>query len=358
VELTDLDSPFDHQKVLVLKDRESGVVGVIAIHSSVLGPAMGGLRLYPFPTLDAAIDDVLRLSRAMSLKNATAGLDLGGGKAVLIDDGGWVGAERQRRMHIVGRAIESLRGSYVTAEDVGTTTADMDAIATVTSHVAGRSVAEGGRGDPSPYTARTVFGAIESGIRARLGFAGPAGIRVGVQGVGQVGERLVELLTEAGAIVSVADLDTSRAAAVAAKHGATAISLDELMDADLDVFAPCALGGAIDANLASRLRAVVVAGAANNPLTEDRVAAELDSRGILYVPDFVANCGGIIHVGAEALGLSDQEVEALLAASLRRTDQLLVEAAERSRTPLSVATEMAWERLRAPAAGRPGAVDQ
>jgi glutamate dehydrogenase/leucine dehydrogenase len=340
-----IGSEFDHERVVVFRDAEAGVAGVIAIHSTVLGPAMGGLRLNAYPTLEAAMLDALRLSRAMSLKNAAAGLDLGGGKAVVIDDGRWGTPDREKRMRAVGRAIAELGGSYITAEDVGTSPADMDAIAAVTSHVAGRSCERGGSGNPSPYTARTVFAAIESAVRVRLDRPGLEGVRVGVQGVGQVGARLVGLLADAGAIVSVADLDAERAIAVAGAYGATAQPLEGFLEQDVEVLAPCALGGAIDAATVPRLRAPVVAGAANNPLADAEVATLLAERGILYVPDFVANCGGIIDVGAEALGLPEARRDELLEEAFRRTHRLLGEAASKKRMPIELAEDLALRRI-------------
>jgi leucine dehydrogenase len=339
-----LTGEFGHEKVTAFQDSTTGVTGVIAIHSTSLGPAMGGLRLFPYPGFTEALVDVLRLSRAMSFKSAAAGLDLGGGKAVLIDSGGWdVG--REERMRVVGEAIEALGGEYITAEDVGTTPADMDAIAEVTSHVAGGSAAQGGSGDPSPLTARTVLSSIEAATRIRLGRDSMAGVKVGVQGVGHVGAALVELLSRAGAEVQITDVDPLRCAEVAERHGATALPLEGFLFGDFDVVAPCALGGAIGPAEVAGLRAPVVAGAANNPLSNRQVAAELAAKGVLYVPDFIANCGGIIHVGAEALGLSAQETEDLLQAADSRTEALLVEARESARLPLTLAEEQAMARL-------------
>ena len=309
---------------------------------------MGGLRLLRYPVLEDALVDALRLSRAMSLKNSAAGLDLGGGKAVLLDDGAWEGA-RAERMRAVGRAVERLGGRYVTAEDVGTTPDDMDAIAAVTANVAGRPLEQGGRGDPSPATARTVFAAIEAGVRLRLGATSLDGIRVGVLGAGHVGARLVGLLAEAGASVSVADLDPGRAMTVAGAHGAVPLPLPGFAARELDVFAPCAVGGAIGPEEAAGMRASVVAGAANNPLADRGLARVLAGREILFVPDFLANCGGIVHVGAEALGLPEARAEELLAAALERTDRILREAAAAGRPPLELAEEFALARMRAAA---------
>ena len=346
MEIDRLDEEFEHEQLSVFRDPETGVTGAVAIHSTALGPAMGGLRLFAYPTLSAGLLDALRLSRAMSFKNAAAGLDLGGGKAVLIDDGEW-GVRREERMRAVGRAIERLGGSYVTAEDVGTTPDDMDTIAEVTRHVAGGGRDRGGSGDPSPYTAKTVFGAIETAVRLRLGASGLEGIRVGVQGVGHVGTHLVRLLVEAGARVDVTDFDPDRAMTVAERFGATPLPREGFLLRDFDVIAPCALGGAIGAGDVDRLRALIVAGAANNPLEGRPVATALRDRGILYVPDFLANCGGIIHVGAEVLGLSEIQAQALIDSSIERTGAVLERALAEAAVPLELAEAGAAERLRA-----------
>jgi glutamate dehydrogenase/leucine dehydrogenase len=341
-----LDREFGHERLQVFHDRETGVTGAIAIHSTALGPAMGGLRLYAYPGLEDAIVDVLRLSRAMSFKSAAAGLDLGGGKAVLIDDGRW-GVGRGERMRSVGRAIEELSGRYVTAEDVGTTPHDMDAIAAVTGHVAGASPSLGGSGDPSPFTARTVFAAIEGAVRVRLGRDSIDGLRVGVQGVGNVGSALVRLLHGAGAEVAVTDADPARCAALAAELGVEALPPAGFSGGRFDVFSPCALGGVIGAAEVAGMAATVVAGAANNPLADRGAARALADRGVLYVPDFIANCGGIIHVGAEVLGLTEAAVEELLAASGGRSESILSEARETGRLPLEVAEEYSLRRIAA-----------
>lgn len=339
-----LSREFGHEQLTVFHDPETGVSGAIAIHSTALGPAMGGLRLQRYSSLTEGILDVLRLARTMSFKSAAAGLDLGGGKAILLDDGAWQSA-REERMHVVGAAIDELGGSYITAEDVGTTPADMDAISEKTRHVAGISVARGGRGDPSPLTARTVFASIEAAAEQRLERSSLADLRVGVHGVGNVGAALVELLIAAGAEVFIADVDSERCELIAERHGVTALPLDGFLFGEFDVLAPCALGGAIGPAEVRRLTAPIVAGGANNPLSHRGVAAELAAKGVLYVPDFIANCGGIIHVGAEALHLSQDEAEVLLAGARDRVERILLEARETERLPLEVAEAKALERM-------------
>ncbi|MBS1862328.1 MAG: Glu/Leu/Phe/Val dehydrogenase [Actinobacteria bacterium] len=340
-----IGSEFRHERLTVFSDRETGATGAIAVDSTALGPAMGGLRLFAYASLDELIVDALRLARAMSFKNAAAGLELGGGKAVLLDDGRW-GDLREERMRAVGRQIEALAGEYITAEDVGTSPGDMQAIAAETAYVAGRPADLGGRGDPSPYTARTVFAAIAAAARIELRRTDLEGLRVGVQGVGNVGGRLVALLTEAGAEVFVADLDEVRAEAVAAAYGATALPLDGFLWGEFDVLAPCALGGAIGLDDVDRIGARIIAGAANNPLADRDVGVALARRGVLYVPDFIANSGGIIHVGSEALGLDAAVTEVRLEASIDRLERILTEARDTGRLPLELAEQHAETVLR------------
>jgi glutamate dehydrogenase/leucine dehydrogenase len=336
----------EHERVVFFNDGRTGAVGVIAIHSTTLGPAMGGLRLRRYATLGDARADVLDLARAMSLKNAAAGLDLGGGKAVLIDDGGWAEPRaRAERMRAVGRVVEELDGRYTTAEDVGTTAADMQVIRSATRWVTGLPVAFGGRGDPSPVTARTVFGAIVSGVRRRLDRSDLAGVRVGVQGVGHVGATLVALLAEAGAHVTLTDVDAGRATRVALARGARAVEPEDFAARELDVLAPCAFGGALTRANAGALRCAVVAGAANNQLEAPDVADRLADRDILYVPDFLANCGGIIHVAGEAQDLAEEGVERLVVEAMERTDTILDDARAASRTPVDLAVEQAQARI-------------
>lgn len=342
-----LDREFDHECVNVFHDTRTGATGVIAVHSTALGPAMGGLRLHRYGGVDDAVADALRLARAMTLKNAAAGLDLGGGKAVLLDDGAWT-AGRTERLEAVGRAIDALGGRYVTAEDVGTSPADMDVIATQTQWVAGRSAEGGGRGDPSLSTARTVFGAIEAAVDVHLSTS-LAGVHVGVLGVGHVGSHLVALLRAAGARVSLADVDEARARTVAEQTGSTAAPLAGFLAQDLEVFAPCAMGEVIGAAEVPRLRCGIVCGAANNPLADDGLAADLAARDILYVPDFIANCGGIVYVAGDFARQDEDEVDRRIAGCVDRSRELLVTARDTGRPPLDVARDMAAGRLAAAA---------
>ncbi|MDW5594827.1 Glu/Leu/Phe/Val dehydrogenase dimerization domain-containing protein [Conexibacter stalactiti] len=333
---------WGHERVELLHDRDSGMRAVVAIHSTALGPALGGLRLRRYAHgLPEALDDALRLSRAMTLKAAAAGLDLGGGKAVLLDDGR--DDLRAPRLAAFGRALDALGGSYITAEDVGTTTADMDLIALQTEHVVGRAHAGRVGGDPSPATAVGVFCAIGAALHALDGDDSLAGRRVGVVGLGKVGGRLARMLLDAGADVIGCDPDPD---AFAALEGVRAAGTASLLAEPLDVLAPCALGGMIDTQVARELRCRIVCGAANNPLSGPDAAALLAARGILYVPDFLANCGGLVHVDAERHGEHDEAaVAARVAAAAERIRDTLLAARAEGRTPQEVAEERAWARV-------------
>src|SRR4051794_21772725 len=289
----------DHERILVRQDRDSGLRLIVAVHSTVLGPSLGGMRLRRYPGgLREALDDVMALARTMTLKASAAGLQLGGGKAVMLDDGD--PSKRERRLVAAAEAIEELGGAYVTAEDIGTSTSDMDLIAEHTRYVVGRSPEAGGRGDPSPVTAETVFQSLRRGLDAATGSPELESRRVGVIGLGKVGSALAAKLAAAGAAVIACDLVPERAQRLADEHGAAvAPSAEALLSTELDVLAPCAAGGLIDDAIAGSLECAVVAGAANNQLTGRHVADVLRRRGILHVPDFLANCGGLIHVSAE-----------------------------------------------------------
>jgi valine dehydrogenase (NAD+) len=334
----------DHEQVVIRQDPRTGMRMIVAVHSTVLGPALGGLRLKRYPGgLREALDDVLGLARTMTLKAAAAGLDLGGGKAVMMDDGR--DELREARLLEAAELIDALGGAYVTAEDIGTTTDDMDLIATRTRYVVGRSRERGGGGDPSPVTAETVLEAIRRGLRAVDGSDAVEGRRVGVIGLGKVGSVLAGELADAGAQVIGCDLDPARAERFASEHGGeTALSAEAVLALELDVLAPCAAGGLIDEALARSLHCRVVAGAANNPLASRDVARTLRRRGTLYVPDFLANCGGLIHVATEWYGA---DAEQCVAEAMDRLELALAEAEATDTTPIEVAERHALERVEA-----------
>jgi leucine dehydrogenase len=337
---------FEHEQLELFHDRATGLTGAVAIHSTALGPSMGGLRIRAYADVEAAAVDALRLARAMTLKSSAAGLRVGGGKAVLIDDGHW--QDREARLLAFAGVLERLGGRYVTTEDVGTSPADMDVIATGTRWVVGRSPANGGSGDPSPATARTVFGAIDAAVRSQLAASSLEGVHVGVLGAGKTGAALVGLLADAGARVTVADVDAARAQACAdASPAVEAAPVDGFLGRELDVLAPCALGELIAAGDVAGLRCKIIAGSANNPLVDRPTALAAHAAGILFVPDFIANCGGIVHVAAEFEQLDAQALDAQLDACVARVGPLLEEARARDLLPLDVAVEHARARVEA-----------
>lgn len=335
----------DHEQVVVRQDPDSGLRFIVAVHSTVLGPALGGMRLKRYPGgLREALEDVMGLARTMTLKASAAGLDLGGGKSVMIDDG--VPDQREARLEIAAKVIDALDGAYITAEDIGTSTTDMDHLARFTRYVTGRSVELGGRGDPSPVTAESVFQALRRGLYAATGSADIDGRRIGIVGLGKVGYVLASRLAQAGAQVVACDLDPERSERFASEEGGDiAPSAEAIMATELDVLAPCAAGGLIDDALACSIDCRVIVGAANNPLTSRAVARVLAERGILYVPDFLANCGGLIHVSLEwhRRGGEDE----LIARAMERLDRALVTAEAEDSTPLDVAERHALERVEA-----------
>jgi valine dehydrogenase (NAD+) len=335
----------DHEQVVVRQDPDSGLRFIVAVHSTVLGPALGGMRLKRYPGgLREALEDVMGLARTMTLKASAVGLDLGGGKSVMIDDG--VPDQREARLEIAAKVIDALDGAYITAEDIGTSTADMDHLARFTRYLTGRSVELGGRGDPSPITAESVFQALRRGLYAATGSADIDGRRIGIVGLGKVGYVLATRLAQSGAQVVACDLDPERSERFASEEGGDiAPSAEAIMATELDVLAPCAAGGLIDDALARSIDCRVIVGAANNPLTSRAVARVLAERGILYVPDFLANCGGLIHVSLEwhRRGGEDE----LIARAMERLDRALVTAEAEDSTPLDVAERHALERVEA-----------
>jgi valine dehydrogenase (NAD+) len=340
-------SDDDHEQIVIRQDLKTGMRLIVAVHSTVLGPALGGLRLKRYPGgLREALADVMGLARTMTLKASAAGLDLGGGKAVMIDDGD--PAQRLARMESAARAIEGLGGAYITAEDIGTSTADIDHMSRFTSFCTGRSAANGGGGDPSPVTAETVLQAMRRGLAVQLGAGELDGRQVGVIGLGKVGGALAAMLADAGARVVACDLEPERCHRFQAEHGVEiAPSAEAILGMELDVLAPCAAGGLIDEALAGSLDVQLIAGAANNPLTSRAVAGTLARRGILYVPDFLANCGGLIHVAGEWFGDDEHSERARIEHAMQRLDEAIATAGAQGGTPLDAAEHQALQRVAA-----------
>ncbi len=299
-----------HEELLLASDPSCGYRGIIAVHSTRLGPALGGTRFWQYDSDEDAIIDALRLSRGMTYKNAVAGLDLGGGKSVIIGDNRTTDRENIFRAH--GRAVESLGGRYITAEDVGTGTADMDFVNMETEHVAGLKHKSG---DPSPVTAHGVFRAIQASAKNRWGSDDLHGKVVTILGVGNVGRYLAKELHEAGAKLIVSDIRPERAAKVASETGAEVVDSDAIISAKADIFAPCALGGIINDETLPRLKVEIIAGGANNQLLEERHGRILEEMGMQYAPDYVANAGGVINVFGEVAGWDSER-------SLRKADEI------------------------------------
>jgi leucine dehydrogenase len=302
---------FDgHEQVIFCSDPSVGLKAIIAIHNTNLGPALGGCRMWPYADEAEAVRDVLRLSRGMTYKSAISNLRLGGGKSVII--GNPRTGKTPDLMRAMGRAVERLAGRYIAAEDSGTGCADIKVMAEETRHVAGvhdKPTAEGMRsGDPSPATAYGVFVGLRAAVRHRLGRDDLDGLKVAIQGVGNVGFRLARHLKEAGAQLWVTDIYEDQVRRAVDELGAIAVGADEIFALDVDVFAPCAMGSVINDASLSHLRAKVVAGAANNQLSEERHGRELMKRAILYAPDYVINAGGIIDVSYEREGFDRDQL--------------------------------------------------
>jgi leucine dehydrogenase len=352
-----LDDRYEHETLLVRRGRRSDVVSIIAVHSTVLGPALGGCRMWNYASLEDACADALRLSAAMTLKAAVAGLPLGGGKSVI-----WLPPDAERPdgefrdaiLHDFAESIEMLDGSYITAEDVGTNTSDMAFLSRWTDHVVGRPTEDGGCGDPGAFTAAGVEAAIHACCEATFGSRSLSGRRVAIVGVGSVGGALARRLKRRGAELLLADIDATKEK-FAHDLGAEWTSPSEALRAEVDVLAPCALGGAIDAKLVGELRCRVICGAANNQLTSDTIAGRLAKRGILYAPDFIVNAAGLINASLELTEYDGDEAQRRAEDIETVLAHVLHSAGESGQTPLQAAIELAQWRLRSTASLAPAA---
>lgn len=338
----------DHEQVVFVSDDKSGLKAIIAVHNSNLGPALGGCRMWPYASEEEAVRDVLRLSRGMTYKSAMANLKLGGGKSVII------GNPRTQKtpalLAAFARALEQLNGRYIAAEDSGTSVADMKTMAQFTRHVAGihdKPSDEGTRsGDPSPATAYGTFIGIQAAVKERLGRDSLDGLRVAVQGVGNVGFDLARQLKEAGAQLWVTDIHREPLVQAGRELGATVVAPDEIFGLDVDVFAPCALGAILNDSTIPQLKASIVAGAANNQLAEARHGVELMKRGILYAPDYVINAGGIIDVYHERIGFERAALIRHIEGIRDNLMEVFERAREEERPTAEVADAIAEERFR------------
>lgn len=334
--LWDLPDFDHHESVHLFDDAKTGLQAIIAIHSTHLGPAAGGTRFWHYADKGAAVTDALRLSRGMSYKNAMAGLSAGGGKAVILADAGRI--KTQDMLDCFARAVDSLGGRYITAQDVGMSEADMVSLSNNTKHVAGLP---GQGGDPGPYTARGIYLGVKAAAQRALGVESMRGVHVAVQGVGSVGGGLARYLAADGAKLTIADIDNARATALAHQLGATCVAVGDIMTVEADVFSPNALGAILTENSVAALRVKAVAGGANNQLATGHEGRLLADRGILYAPDYVINAGGIINVLRHIDNAGDDEINARIDEIPDRLHAIWEQSKNSRSTPAEVADEMA-----------------
>lgn len=336
---------FDnHEQVVFCNDKDTGLKAIIGIHNTVLGPALGGTRMWNYASEWEALNDVLRLSRGMTFKAAITGLNLGGGKAVIIGD-----AKTQKTPELMkkfGEFVHSLSGKYITAEDVGMETADMDLVREVTPYVTGISESKGGAGNPSPVTAFGVFMGMKAAAKFTYGSEMLEDKIILVEGVGHVGEALVEHLTNEGAKVIITDINQERLQAVSKKYGAVINTHQNVFDQPIDIYAPCALGATINNDTVFKINAAIIAGAANNQLANEHIHGKiLHERGIIYAPDFLINAGGIINVYAELEHYNRQEIMRKTENIYNTTLEILERAKQSDITTHQAALNIALERI-------------
>ncbi|KON70006.1 MULTISPECIES: branched-chain amino acid dehydrogenase [Peribacillus] len=334
---------YDYEQLLFCQDKQSGLKAIIAIHDTTLGPALGGTRMWTYATEEEAIEDALRLSKGMTYKNAAAGLNLGGGKTVIIGDPRK--DKNEEMFRAFGRYIQGLNGRYITAEDVGTTVEDMDLIHEETDFVTGISPAFGSSGNPSPVTAYGVYRGMKAAAKEAFGTDSLEGKVVAVQGVGNVAYNLCRHLHEEGAKLIVTDINKESVARAVESFGATAVNPDEIYGVQCDIYAPCALGAVINDQTINQIKAKVIAGAANNQLKEPVHGDQIHEKGIVYAPDYVINAGGVINVADELLGYN-RERALKKVETVYDTIERVIEIAKRDNIPTyKAADRMAEERI-------------
>ena len=334
---------YDYEQLLFVQDKPSGLKAIIAIHDTTLGPALGGTRMWTYESEEAAIEDALRLAKGMTYKNAAAGLNLGGGKTVIIGDPRK--DKNEEMFRAFGRYIQGLNGRYITAEDVGTTVADMDIIHEETDYVTGISPAFGSSGNPSPVTAYGVYRGMKAAAKEAFGTDSLEGRVVAIQGVGNVAYNLCKHLHEEGAQLIVTDINQESVHRAVENFGATAVDPDEIYGVDCDIYAPCALGATINDQTIPQLKARVIAGAANNQLKETRHGDTIHEMGIVYAPDYVINAGGVINVADELYGYNKDRALKKVEGIYSNIERV-IEIAKRDRIPTYVAADrMAEERI-------------
>ena len=337
-------SEMGHEQVVFCHDNETGLKAIIAIHNTVLGPALGGTRMWQYDNELDALKDVLRLSRGMTYKAAVTGLALGGGKAVIVGDASTQKTEALMRKF--GEYVDSLGGTYITAEDVGMSTKDMEYVKMETEYVTGIPVEMGGSGDPSPVTAYGVYMGMKASAKFKWSSDDLNGKRVVVQGIGHVGENLVKHLTEEGATVIINDINEDRLQEVSEMYDAKIMMGDAIYDVEMDIYAPCALGATVNDDTLSRLKCSIIAGAANNQLEDEKVHGEaLKSRGIVYAPDFLINAGGLINVYSELYGYNREKALERTCKIYDTTLEILLKAEQEDITTHEAALRMAEQRI-------------
>ena len=344
MKIIDYMAAGDYEQLVICQDQGTGLRAIIAIHDTTLGPALGGTRMWPYQSEEEAFRDVLRLSRGMTYKNALAGLALGGGKAVIIGDPAKHKGEGLLRAY--GRHLEALNGRYITAEDVGTCQRDMDLIREETRYVAGVSPARFGSGDPSPFTALGVLFGMRAAVKKVFGSEDLTGRHVVVQGVGNVGCQLCQLLAKAGARLTVTDVNHEALQRTAAGLNAVTVPPEDIFGLACDIFAPCALGAVINDQTVGQLRCSIVAGSANNVLADARHGDLLHQNGILYIPDYAINAGGVINVAEELTGYNQQRVEEKVAGIYATVEQILLIADQENIPPYQAADRLAEARIK------------
>ncbi|TCZ88044.1 Glu/Leu/Phe/Val dehydrogenase dimerization domain-containing protein [Lysobacter sp. N42] len=332
-----------HEQVVFCHNKDAGLKAIIAIHNTVLGPALGGTRMWPYASEQEALNDVLRLSRGMTYKNAVAGLDIGGGKAVIIGDPAKDKSEALFRAF--GKFVDSLGGRYITAEDVGIDVNDMEYVYRETEYVTGVHQVHGGSGDPSPFTAYGTLQGLMATLNRKYGNEEVGNYSYAVQGLGHVGMEFVKLLRERGAKVFVTDINKSLVERAVDDFGAEAVSPDAIYDVDADVYSPCALGGTVNENTLPRLKAKVICGAANNQLANNAIGDEVEKRGIVYAPDYAVNAGGVMNVALEITGYNRERAMRMMRTIYHNLTRIY-EIADRDGIPTyKAADRMAEERI-------------
>lgn len=336
---------FGHEQVVFCHNKDAGLKAIIAIHNTVLGPALGGLRMWPYATEADALNDVLRLSRGMTYKNAVAGLNIGGGKGVIIGDPATDKSEALFRAF--GQFVDSLGGRYITAEDVGIDVNDMEYVYRETEFVTGVHQVHGGSGDPSPFTAYGALQGLMATLNKRFGDEEVGKYSYAVQGLGHVGMEFVKLLKERGAKIFVTDINKGLVDKAVSEYGAEAVALDEIYDVAADVYSPCALGGTINEQTLPRLKAKVICGAANNQLANNAIGDEVSRRGILYAPDYAVNAGGVMNVSLEIDGYNRERAMRMMRTIYHNLGRIY-EISERDGIPTyKAADRLAEERISA-----------